>query len=91
MIASFTRKRVRVSYGHEMDTGRTCMDHRDWTGAYRHFLAAHDLGHAVRSWHLGAHKAALRTALQARWPGRVLYQLIFMAVAFLTSWRHDAI
>jgi Protein of unknown function (DUF3703) len=78
-----------VSYEDEMDAGHSCMSQRDWPGAYRHFRIAHDLGHAVRSRHLAAHRAAVRVAARSGPRDRLLYQLVFLAVASLTSWNTD--
>ncbi len=58
---------------------------RDWATGYQHFRQAHDLGHPVRGRHLTAHRAALKAARRARHPGRVLYQLVFLGFASITS------
>jgi hypothetical protein len=78
-----------VSYEDEMDAGYSSMAQRHWPGAYHHFYLAHDLGHAVRSRHLAAHKAALRVAARSGRPDRFFYQLVFLAFASLTSWNTD--
>jgi hypothetical protein len=72
-----------------MDAGQSCMAQQNWPDAYHHFRIAHDLGHAMRSRHLAAHTAALRVAGRSGRPDRFLYQLVFLAVASLTSWNTD--
>jgi hypothetical protein len=69
-----------------MAAGHEAMTRRDWATAYRHFHAAHDLGHSVRRNHLAAHRAALSAAARGRHPARMLYQAVFLALATLTSW-----
>lgn len=78
-----------MTYEEEMDAGHSCMAQRNWPGAYHHFRNAHDLGHAVRSHHLAAHRAAVRVAARSGRPDRLLYQLVFLGVASLTSWNSD--
>jgi len=74
------------AYDREMRAGHDLMRERRWAVAYRHYAAAHDLGHAVRSRHLAAHRAVLAAAWRAgRLHSVVAYQGVFLAVAFLTS------
>lgn len=73
------------AFEHEMNTGRTLATQGRWRESYRHFEAAHDLGHGVRSQHLAAHRAALHAATATRHPGRILYQTVFLAFAWLTA------
>ena len=74
-----------MGYDQEMEAGRACLAARDWATAYQHFHRAHDLGHPVRGRHLAAHQAALKAACRAPHPGRVLYQLVFLGFASVTS------
>jgi len=76
-----------MTFAETMEAGRAAMARRQWSTAYSHFHAAHDLGHARRAQHLAAHRAALQAAVRGRAPGRLLYQGVFLVVASLTSWR----
>jgi Protein of unknown function (DUF3703) len=72
-------------YKLEMQQGQTLAAQERWTVSYRHFAAAHDLGHRYRSEHLAAHRAALGAALRSGRPDRAVYQLTFLGIASLTA------
>ncbi|MEU3984008.1 DUF3703 domain-containing protein [Streptomyces sp. NPDC026672] len=72
-------------FGREMEAGWSLAAEGRWDDAYRHFSRAHDLGHAARSRHLAAHRAALRAAVAAGRFGRICYQGFFLGFAWLTS------
>jgi hypothetical protein len=74
------------AYRRAMDDGYQHMRDRQWGRAYACFTRAHDLGHAVRSLHLAAHRVALACAQRSRRPDRIAYQAFFLGFAALTSW-----
>lgn len=77
------------AYHRAMDDGVQYMQDRKWRRAYACFTRAHELGHAVRSLHLAAHRAALACALRSCRPDRIAYQAFFLGFAALTSWEGD--
>lgn len=75
-----------MSFSREMSAGQAHAEQRAWSSAYASFQRAHDLGHGVRAEHLAARQSALHAAWHGRRLDRIIYQVVFLGFATLTSW-----